>query len=1641
MKNKYITLLPTFIIFQILREISSYNNSIPFNFSQNPEICYVEDFELTMRYRPFLREIYPIRGCNSDERNRNYNSRINESTNIGDFLLTNITYEPRLDYFFNKDTYPPQNRDPPTSMTFRIVNSYYVIYFTFLYPGKFFEYIYFGRSDDYHPIPKISKRTGKPIQFIGNKAILPAKVKIVPVQFHNDSKDYNFSYSDYEIYDYEGKDFNATFDGYCLNLSDYPSAFGRDFSKIDIDSYNMEFEYNTRFALIFKVYDLPRMKVQGLFQYKYYMKYGSRSSSMIYTVDTRNVFFQNISMFYNQRVNVTNEGLDPTGEDTGFWVKTPCNQIQMATILVDYHFFDTIHRMQSYGYEFGDRFQLRIHTPYYRKTLGSEYSLFRSQWNETYPPPRVFIHPIYKYKEYCDTYKNCTKFDYDEWSTDPKFTKYIIDIENEIIGNEIRINFTELERIYEADGFHRGKLSINVNNTMTPHITHITNGLWAELVDLQTNDWVMKTKTIMDEVHGYTDDYEDDPFRNFYLTCEIPDNFTSEDFEIKIKKYGMLGMANIFVKLDVFSKGITKLHPPRFNAVFKFPPDLIVNEETTINTYMHYYMSTDVVYNYNVMQKDIRLTGIGDGTVTNDTIDIERNQVNVSELHHNHPLGDDTEYWCQHFKYNFNSYTGEYIDLQKKRLFLYYFLNLHLMYAPNNTKPIDITTYYVRYVPYHAKNQINRGLHRWNPHHAGWFVPEAAIQIRDRYFIDYGNPNKTRFYRYYFEDNLDNFWYRELGTCCYVNGQGSQGAYSYSGPDCIFSPSGGSTMRNTSCEYWNDIIPEKPFTNYARDIYEEHVAYRTLHGINEEKIVYINSSDVRDMYNILLGLSCGAPGRHTFASIFLHLYTNAPIDNYEDRDDTCYTLYEPPQICYDNCKNISKCNWHFGIYNVHQYPEDYFTRVDLPNGLIVIDQAIGKTRPCYDNYYTYTNYYQYYHQMSSYCYYKNSSTIYSFGRTVGFGTRNELTNWDVKFTMDAIYYQDNASKPLPIRSGLVKFGFYDNPFYYGDLPRNEFQIQLIEIRYINVPVADMTITRDNLTNDGMTTLNITFSLKNTFSRKTIFIYSFSKGIHYMEYICEYLNGKYYDNYQTAIDSYSDGIYIILPDEKFKNYSRYLRYDKPVGTNISFYVKTLFDYYDFTKQGYNEDLVQMNVKYYTLSLKMINYRAIKPIHLHTIYAKQEYDCVYFKKNATFTNIEPQILLNMTVTPNSYFTNDRAVYKFDYTTYMRETLIGDVFIYKSSWKTKYNNNEEDPDENGYYINKIYIDRNYSTSVNDTHMTLVANIIINPETTETQYIKDIHMVDYEGYLLSVCNDIIPIKMKKIIGFKRTEVQTEKTDNDNLFNINFDIVPEVLIKTNDKLKLKFSSLVSLKDYQECNISSEIGLSILSPDFQCEIDIENNQLILSNAFQDIGKNQTVFENLSSIPIIDQHFKLSLKNIPMFSTSNDLEDIYSIEIKTESDGVITQKNLLPSNATFYSKCDGRCKTCNESSRAECITCSEKYPYYYPNEKYCNNYCPKEKYYQRKNENGNIDCLFCEYPCENCIGTANNCTLCAEGYFMENNICVNNCSEGYDKDFILRKCYPIPERNKTVIVDRTIYINVSFPDFYPVYIERNICMIE
>ena len=71
MKNKYITLYPIIVIFQILKEAFTYNESVPFNFTQTPNYCYQEDFILSKEYRPFVDDIYPIIDCSLDERNRN----------------------------------------------------------------------------------------------------------------------------------------------------------------------------------------------------------------------------------------------------------------------------------------------------------------------------------------------------------------------------------------------------------------------------------------------------------------------------------------------------------------------------------------------------------------------------------------------------------------------------------------------------------------------------------------------------------------------------------------------------------------------------------------------------------------------------------------------------------------------------------------------------------------------------------------------------------------------------------------------------------------------------------------------------------------------------------------------------------------------------------------------------------------------------------------------------------------------------------------------------------------------------------------------------------------------------------------------------------------------------------------------------------------------------------------------------------------------------------------------------------------------------------------------------------------------------------------------------------------------------------
>ena len=172
---------------------------------------------------------------------------------------------------------------------------------------------------------------------------------------------------------------------------------------------------------------------------------------------------------------------------------------------------------------------------------------------------------------------------------------------------------------------------------------------------------------------------------------------------------------------------------------------------------------------------------------------------------------------------------------------------------------------------------------------------------------------------------MDNYYLKDKNTCEYINLLGSTDVTPYNGPDCVFSFSGGSTIRNNSCEYWSGLIPDKPFTNYARDIYEEFVAYRTL---NDDDTFTIDTRTTVHAEYLSFGILEPFPGKYTgfgFEILYWISVNNSEIDG----EPQCTEFYDPPKVCYDKSNIICK-HCHKPIYNVHQYTKEFFIKVKLP---------------------------------------------------------------------------------------------------------------------------------------------------------------------------------------------------------------------------------------------------------------------------------------------------------------------------------------------------------------------------------------------------------------------------------------------------------------------------------------------------------------------------------------------------------------------------------------------------------------------------------------------------------------------------------------------------------------------------------------
>ena len=423
---------------------------------------------------------------------------------------------------------------------------------------------------------------------------------------------------------------------------------------------------------------------------------------------------------------------------------------------------------------------------------------------------------------------------------------------------------------------------------------------------------------------------------------------------------------------------------------------------------------------------------------------------------------------------------NECFKFQYQRQFLYYFYNLNIWFEKNNTQPIDMRVYYINYVPHRAKNEVNKALHRWNQYHAGWVIPQSAL---------YTDPETNKLsYRYYYEPENDNFFFRSKTTGLFENKVGSSGIEKYNGPDCVFNFAGGSTMRNNSCEFWVGLIPDMPFTNYARDIYEEHLAYKSL---KDDSFIIDTRTDIEaDLVRFYM--TEPYHGKFTGLRFQMLFWVSVP-DGDIDGEPKCGEFYQYPEEC-EGARNDYK-----PVTNIHKQTREFFLKITLPYGITVNASAVGNCLPCFWDAKTRTKFND--ETFTDYlCFYWNSTLIYAFNSTATWGFTQESGHWDVALQVDGLYIHENASI-LP-GDGRLEFGFFVTTFFYAKYPSSMLE-GFIYYKYNYT----LTLTQSNTTNGAENEIIININAQNNFDKDTVFRFDFPDDFPSVEMSKARYNGK------------------------------------------------------------------------------------------------------------------------------------------------------------------------------------------------------------------------------------------------------------------------------------------------------------------------------------------------------------------------------------------------------------------------------------------------------------------------------------------------------------------------------------------------------
>ncbi len=109
-------------------------------------------------------------------------------------------------------------------------------------------------------------------------------------------------------------------------------------------------------------------------------------------------------------------------------------------------------------------------------------------------------------------------------------------------------------------------------------------------------------------------------------------------------------------------------------------------------------------------------------------------------------------------------------------------------------------------------------------------------------------------------------------------------------------------------------------------------------------------------------------------------------------------------------------------------------------------------------------------------------------------------------------------------------------------------------------------------------------------------------------------------------------------------------------------------------------------------------------------------------------------------------------------------------------------------------------------------------------------------------------------------------------------------------------------------------------------------------------------------------------------------------------------------------CDERCKTCTGPSNTFCTSCQRNTTnamfYLVWGTTLCNETCPAGQY----SDDASFKCLLCDSNCQTCVQTAKKCTSCnitefGKRVFLENTVCVEDCTPGFYEEVDNNICMP------------------------------------